>query len=179
MPQAGAAMGMKAISRPILQRWGHRAVLIANTVFLGCTMILFSQIQRGAPLWQILALSFSQGFFASLQFTSMNSLVYADVSDRDASKASSISSTAQQLSLSFGVAVGSLLAAWFLGHVDQTDWHETIPALHKAFIVMGAITIVSSATFWGLKADDGNNVSNRTPRQPPRNQVRADGRAYV
>ena len=179
MPQAAAAMGMKVISRPILARFGHRTVLIWNTVLLGMTIMVFTQITRGTPLWHILVLSLAQGFFSSLQFTSMNSLVYADVTDRDASKASSISSTAQQLSLSFGVAVGSLLAAWFLGNVDQTNWHQTVPALHKAFFAMGIITIVSSLTFWGLDPDDGNNVSNRTPTPPPRNQVRADGRAYI
>ena len=44
-----------------------------------------------------------------------------------------MASTAQQLSLSFGVATGSLLTAWFLGHVDQTIPSQTIPALHRAF----------------------------------------------
>ncbi len=179
MPQAAAAMGMKVISRPILARYGHRTILITNTVLLGLTMMLFTQIGRGAALWHILALSFAQGFFASLQFTSMNSLIYADISDRDASKASSISSTAQQLSLSFGVAIGSLLAAWYLGNVDQTNWQQTIPALHKAFATMGVITIVSSLTFWGLDPNDGNNVSNRTPMPASRHQVRADARAYI
>jgi MFS family permease len=179
IPQAAASMGMKAISRPILARLGHRTVLISNTVLLGITMLGFTQIDRGAPLWHILMLSFSQGFFASLQFTSMNSLVFADISDRNASKASSISSTAQQLSLSFGVAFGSLLAGWFLGGLDQANPVQTIPALHKAFACMGGITILSSLTFWGLDRNDGNNVSNRTPLPPPRHQVRADGRAYV
>jgi EmrB/QacA subfamily drug resistance transporter len=179
MPQAAAAIGMKVMSGPVLARFGHRTILIGNTVMLGITMMMFTQIGPGAPIWHILLLSLAQGFFASLQFTSMNSLVYADVSDRDASKASSISSTAQQLSLSFGVAFGSLLAAWFLGHVDQTIAAQTVPALHKAFFTMGAITIVSSLTFWGLDPNDGNNVSNRTPRQPPRHQLRADGRAYI
>lgn len=179
MPQALAAMGMKLISRPVMKRFGHRTILIGNTVFLGCTMMIFTQIDRGTPSWFILALSLGQGFFASLQFTAMNSLVYADIDDRDASRAGSISSTAQQLSLSFGVAVGSLLAGWFLGHVDQTDPVQTIPALHKAFFALGAITIVSSLTFWGLHADDGNNISGRVPRPIPRGQARADGRAYL
>ncbi len=179
MPQAAAAIGMKIISKPILARFGHRTILITNTVMLGITTMMFTQIGQGAPVWHILLLSFGQGFFASLQFTSMNSLVYADVSDRDASKASSISSTAQQLSLSFGVAIGSLLAAWFLGSLDQTNPMQTIPALHKAFLAMGVITVVSSLTFWGLDPNDGNNVSNRTPRPPLRHQLRADGRAYL
>lgn len=179
MPQALAAMGMKLISRPILKRFGHRTVLLGNTVLLGLTMITFTQIDRGTPLTAILALSLAQGFFASLQFTAVNSLVYSDIDDRDASKAGSIASTAQQLSLSFGVAIGSLTAAWFLGHVDQTVAVQTIPALHKAFFTLGAITIASSVTFLGLHPHDGNNISNRHPLPPPRGQVRAESRAEL
>lgn len=171
MPQALAAMGMKLISRPIMARYGHRTVLMSNTVLLGCTMMMFSFINRGVPLGWLLSLSLAQGFFASLQFTAMNSLVYADVTDRDASKASSISSTAQQLSLSFGVAFGSLTAAYFLGHVNQTDYVQTIPALHKAFLALGITTVISSAMFWRLHADDGDNVSNRRKRISPEKPV--------
>ena len=161
MPQAIAAIGMKLISKPLLARLGHRTVLITNTVMLGLTITVFTQVGPGTPVWGILLLSFAQGFFSSLQFTTMNSLVYADVADRDASKAGSISSTAQQMSLCFGVAFGSLIAAWFLGHVDQTNPVQTIPALHKAYIALGVLTVLSSLIFWGLRPDDGNNVSNR------------------
>jgi hypothetical protein len=94
----------------------------------------------------------------------MNTLVYADVDDRDASQAGSIASTAQQMSLSFGVAFGALLAGWYLGAVDQSIAGQTIPALHKAFLTMGALTVVSSVTFWTLRPSDGNNVSNRAVR---------------
>jgi MFS family permease len=161
MPQAIAAMGMKVLSRPLLRWFGHRTVLIVNTVLVGLTMTVFTQIGPGTPVGVILLVSFAQGFFASLQFTAMNSLAYADVDDRDASKASSVFSTAQQLSLSIGVAFGSLLAGWFLGHVTQTDAAHTVPALHKAFLTLGIVTIVSSLTFWSLHFDDGDNVSNR------------------
>jgi MFS family permease len=165
MPQAAAAMGMKVISRPILARFGHRTILLGNTVCLGANIMLFTLIHPGSPWWGIILLSFAQGFFSSLQFTSMNSLVYADVEDRSASKASSIASTAQQLSLSFGVAVGSLVVGWFLGSVNQHDPLQTVPALHKAFFTLGSLTILSSFTFWGLHADDGNNVSHRPSRR--------------
>jgi EmrB/QacA subfamily drug resistance transporter len=179
MPQALAAMGLKLVSRPLLKRFGHRTILLGNTVLLGLTMMCFTQVDRGIPVVAILALSLAQGFFASMQFTAMNSLVYADIDDSDASKAGSIASTAQQLSLSFGVAIGSLAAAWFLGNVDHANSAETIPALHKAFITLGMLTIVSSATFIGLHPNDGNNVSNRTPLPPPRGQIRADSRAEL
>lgn len=179
VPTALAAMGMKIASRPLLKRFGHRTVLLSNTVLLGLTMMVFTQIDRSVPVGAILALSFAQGFFASLQFTAMNSLVYADVDDEHASKASSISATAQQLSLSFGVAIGSLVAGWFLANVDQADAAQTIPALHKAFFTLGVITIVSSVTFIGLGKHDGNNISHRLPLPPRRHQLRAESRAEI
>lgn len=164
MPQAMAAMGMKVVGRKLLSRFGHRTVLVANTAALGLAIALFSLLGRGVSFWWIVAISFLLGFLASLQFTSMNTLVYADVDDRDASQAGSIASTAQQMSLSFGVAFGGLLAAWYLGHVDQTNAAQTVPALHKAFLTMGGLTCLSSLTFWGLRSSDGNNVSNRVVR---------------
>jgi len=169
MPQALAAIGTKFFNKPLLARFGHRTVLIVNTVLLGLTIAVFTQIGPRASLWLILGLSLLQGLFSSIQFTSMNSLIYADIDDREASKASSIASTAQQMSLSFGVAVASLLAVWFLGPVNQTDPAQTIPALHKAFFAMGLMTLASSFTFWWLHPNDGNNVSNR--RSPPESEA--------
>ena len=162
MPTAAAAMLMKVSSRPLLARFGHRTILIANTVLIGIVLLLFTRIGPGSPLWAILGLGLCQGFFMSLQFTSMNSLTYADVTDPDASKASSIASTGQQMSLSFGVASASLVAGWYLRGLNQSNPAEMVPALHKAFVTMGLLTIASSATFWGLRRNDGNNVSNRT-----------------
>ena len=164
MPHALAAMGMKVIGRKVLARFGHRCVLIANTVLLGAAICLFTLVDRSTPIWCILLLSFATGFIASLQFTSMNTLVYADVDDRDAGQAGSMASTAQQMSLSFGIAFAALLAGWYLDHTVDTTPAETIPALHKAFLTMGLVTITSALVFRRLEASDGNNVSNRVVR---------------
>jgi MFS family permease len=104
VPQALAAMLMKLFSPQLLRRFGHKTVLVVNTVLLGVTIGTFALVSSGTPIWALLLVSFSQGFFSPLQFSSMNTLTYADVSDDDASKASSLSSTARQMSLSFGVA---------------------------------------------------------------------------
>jgi EmrB/QacA subfamily drug resistance transporter len=162
MPQAAAAIAMKVMSKSILARFGHRTVLVTNTMLFGTTMMVFSFIGPGTPIWAILLLSFTQGLFSALQFTSMNTLVYADISDRDASMANSIASTAQMMALSFGVAFASLVTAWFVGTVPQTDQPHFVGALHHAFLALGGVTIISSLMFWRLQPNDGNNVSNRT-----------------
>lgn len=164
MPQAAAAIGMKILSKPLLARFGHRRVLIVNTTLLGGLIMVFTLVGPATPIWAILMISLTQGFISALQFTSINSLVYADISDTDASKASSIASTGQQLSLSFGVALGSVVAAWFLQGVPQTDHPQLISALHHAFLVLGVVTMLSTLCFAGLRGNDGNNVSNYTSR---------------
>ena len=161
MPQALAAITMKVMSKSLLERFGHRQILVTNTVCFGLTLAIFSLVGPGTPLWMILPLSFTQGFFSALQFTSMNTLVYADIQDRDASMANSIALTAQMMSWSFGVALASLCTAFYLGSAPQSDHLQFVEALHRSFLTMGILTIISSLSFWRLRANDGNTVSNR------------------
>lgn len=159
MPAAAAAMVMKLVTTRILARLGYRKVLVVNTLMIGATMMLFSTVVPGTPLIFIVLLSLSQGFFNSLQFTSMNSMAYADIEPQDSSMASTIASSMQQLSMSFGLAFGSLVAAWYLGDVPQTNQLAVTGALHYAFLTLGTLTMLSSLTFWGLRPEDGGEVS--------------------
>ena len=86
------------------------------------------------------------GFFSSLQYTSMNTLVYADVTESQTSMASTIASTIQQMSISFGVAVASLVTALFIPDRFHSDASQMIQGLHKAFIVLGALTVLSTSS---------------------------------
>jgi hypothetical protein len=86
-------------------------------------------------------------------------MAYADIGPRDSSMASTIGSSLQQLSMSFGLACGSLVTAWYLGAVPQTDRLAVSSALHHAFLTLGAITMLSSLSFWALRSDDGSAVS--------------------
>ena len=48
------------------------------------------------------------GFFRSLEFTSLNTIAYADIDNRRMSRATSLVAVAQQVSISVGVAIGAL-----------------------------------------------------------------------
>jgi MFS family permease len=143
----------------ILARFGYRAVLVSNTLMLGLLIMLFATIGARTPVWLIVLQAFSYGFFQSLQFTSMNTLVYADVSGEDTGSASTIASTAQQLSMSFGVAIASLVAAVFVPDRFHTSAPEMIRGVHEAFLFLGITTILSTVVFGSLKATDGSAVS--------------------
>ena len=158
-PQPLAAMGLKILMPRILTRFGYRRVLLFNTVAIGGVTILFMTVSPGIPAALIVLMGFAMGFFSSMQFTSMNTLVFADLPDADASAGSSIASTAQQMSMSFGVAVASLLAAVFLGGAHRQDSRGMVSGIHWTFLTMGVMTIVSSAVFSQLRPDDGAAIS--------------------
>jgi EmrB/QacA subfamily drug resistance transporter len=159
MPQAIASMSLKVFMPRILARFGYRAVLVSNTVLIGVQILLFATIGKGTPIWLVVGEMFCYGFFTSLQYTSMNTLVYAEVAEEQASSASSIASTAQQMSVSFGVAAASLVTAFFLPDRYRSNPLEFIHGIHRAFFVLGGMTILSTIVFRELKRGDGDAVS--------------------
>ena len=165
MPQAIASMGMKRIMPRLLSRIGYRGVLISNTLILGALLIVFATIGLGTPVWAIVLQAFLYGAFTSLQYTSMNTLVFADIEEKDASSASSIASTAQQMSTSFGVAAAGLTTALFVPSTQSVP-SEMIHGIHKALIALGILTIVSTIVFRSLKQGDGNTVSHQKVFHP-------------
>jgi EmrB/QacA subfamily drug resistance transporter len=161
MPQAIAAMSLKPTMPRILARFGYRGVLVSNTIIIGLFIMLFATIGRGTPVWLVVAEVFCYGFFTSLQYTSMNTLVYADVGERMESSASSIASTMQQMAISFGVASASLVTAFFLPDRYRANPLQFIHGIHRAFFVLGGMTLISTIVFRGLKPGDGDVVSQR------------------
>ncbi len=159
VPQAVAAMSLKIVMPRILRYLGYRRVLVSNTVLIGLMIMLFATIGSGTPVWLIALQLFIYGFFTSLQYTSMNTLAYADVSGEQASGASTIASTTQQMAISFGVAVSSLAAAFFVPDRAHTTGPEMIHGIHRAFLALGGWTIISTLVFRELKSGDGDNVS--------------------
>ena len=114
LPQAIASIGLKTFMPAILARLGYRNVLVGNTIIVGLMIMSFSTVGAHTPVWLIVGQAFVLGFFTSMQYTSMNTLVYADVSAAQTSGASTIAATGQQLAISFGVAGAALIAAIFV-----------------------------------------------------------------
>jgi EmrB/QacA subfamily drug resistance transporter len=159
-PQALAALCTKFVLPRILGWLGYRMVLISNTVIIGIILMFFATVGRGTPVWVIVLQAACYGAFQSLQMTSMNTLVYSDVPPQRASNASSIASTLQQLSMSFGVAAAGLTTAFFIPPSLRSNSTQFMGGLHEAFLVLGGWTVISSVVFWRLKPEDGEAVSH-------------------
>jgi MFS family permease len=162
MPSAAAAIATKAVTKQVLAALGYRRVLTVNTALIGATISLFSLVGPATPKILIVLLALCLGLFNSMQFSAMNTLAYADVEGPDTSMASTLASSMQQLSVSFGLAAATLVAGWFLGNLPQTDRVQVAGALHHAFLALALFTVLSSLTFWRLRPRAGEAVGGRS-----------------
>ncbi len=156
---AAGALFMKTTATPIIRRLGFRTILISNGVLSAFIMMSYALFRPTTPHFLIVAALLSGGFFRSLQFTALGTLAYADVPDRLMSSASTLSSMAQQLFLSLGVALGAMLLHMSLraSGSTQLSTHDFMPA----FIVMGFLALLSSLFFLPLEYHAGDEVSGR------------------
>jgi EmrB/QacA subfamily drug resistance transporter len=159
IPQSLAAICFKMTMPPLLRRFGYRQVLLTNTLAIGASIALFALVAPGTPAWSIVLLSACFGYCSSLQFTAMNTLVYAEVSEARTGMASTILSSVQQLAISFGVAGASLLTAVFIPDRFHASPPELLHGLHLAFLILGGFTVLSAVVFKELRPQDGDAMS--------------------
>ncbi len=152
VPQAIAMVLMKFLIDRILKRHGYRRTLFVNTTLAAALLACFALLDTSTPWWAIATLMFAYGFVMSLQYTAMNTLAFVDLPPTRAAQASSLTSTAQYLVISFGIALSSWLLAVFLGdrHHDPTAY---VHGFHVAVLVMAALPLLGVYVFTRLRHD--------------------------
>jgi len=158
---AVGAFVMKAIGATILRRFGFRSILIVNALISAAFLAACASFTQTTPFAVMIGLLLIGGFFRSLQFTSINTIAYADVEPRRMSRATSLVSVAQQLSLSAGVAVGALAVEV----TTRIAGHATLGAADfpPAFLLVAAISAASVLIFLRLPDDAGAELAGRLP----------------
>jgi EmrB/QacA subfamily drug resistance transporter len=170
---AAGAMSNKLLVSPIIRAFGFRRVLIVNTIVSSLFLFSYSFFRPTTPHAVIFLALLAGGFFRSLQMTSINTLSYADVPPGMLSRATSLTSMAQQLSQSIGVGTGALLLYVMLG-VN----HTTVPGpadFSFALASVAALSMLSVPFFLRMSPDAGAEVSGRAVAIPGRPAASALG----
>jgi MFS family permease len=159
------AMGMKTIIPIALRKWGFRKVLIVNALLSSATVGACALFMPGISYLVMVAILGVGGFFRSLEFTSLNTISYADIEIGRMSRATTLVSVSQQLSISVGVAVGALVVDTMLFLHGRTI--ITASDFQPAFVAIGLISASSAFLFWRLPADAGAALARRDPAPQP------------
>ncbi|MCX5493792.1 DHA2 family efflux MFS transporter permease subunit [Kaistia dalseonensis] len=155
------AIAMKFVAPPLLRRFGFRTVLIANSFIAAFFVAVPAAFSIGTPMHLITGLLFVGGFFRSLQFTSANALSFADVPQARMSRATSMTSVFQQLSMSIGVSIGAIALELSL---NASGGVIDVSTFRPAFIAIGVISMCSAIFFIRMPRDAGEEMSGR-PRK--------------
>jgi hypothetical protein len=156
---AAGAMLMKTTAVRILRALGFRIVLVGDAVISAAFLFGYSLFRPDTPHLVIFLALLIGGFFRSLQMTSINTLSYADVPASMLSRATSLSSMAQQLSQTAGVATAALM----LHTVLTLRGGTTLAAadFYPVFVGVALISLLSVPFFLKMSPDAGAEVSGR------------------
>nr|WP_318383703.1 multidrug transporter subunit MdtD [uncultured Enterobacter sp.] len=153
-PTAMGSILAKSTVTQVLRWFGYRKTLVGITVIIGAMIAQFSLQSPSMQIWMLILPLFILGMAMSTQFTAMNTITLADLTDENASSGNSVLAVTQQLSISLGVAVSAAVLRFYEGF----DSANTVEQFHYTFMTMGVITLISASVFMLLKAKDGRNL---------------------
>jgi len=150
------AIFMKTQVAAILRRYGFRRVLIANAVVASLFAALPALFTEATPALLITTLFLAGGLSRSLQFTSLNTLAYADVPPERLSGATSFAAVCQNLSGAVGVTVAALgleavQKAWGGGAIERAHFPPV-------FVLIGLVSAASILFFMQLSKSAGASL---------------------
>ena len=152
-------LAMKSATTPILRHFGFRRVLTVNGALCAITLFACGLLQQSYPEWLIYLLLFIAGMTRSMNFTSITTLAFADVSAEQRAGASALATMLQQVAMSMGVA----FAAFALS-ISQTL--RGVPTLELAdfryaWFAIGTLMALAAAGSLRLDRNAGAAIYNR------------------
>ena len=169
-------IGMKAFTTRIFGQFGFRAIAVANGVTAALFVLACGMLAPATPFLVTVLVLFGYGLSRSLQFSTLATFAYADVSDAQRGPASTLWSVAQQMTIGMGIAFGALClraAAAFHGGGAPTGAqaaHYGLADFRLAFAAAAALTLVSVIGYVRLPKDAGANMgggARRARAKPP------------
>ncbi|AJD40211.1 DHA2 family efflux MFS transporter permease subunit [Rhizobium sp. SEMIA 4085] len=156
------AITTKFMARRVFAATGFRTTLLSAAAVTTIVTITTGFFTPATPHLVIITVLLIGGFSRSFMFTGVNALAFADIEDREASQATSMSSVMQQISLALGVAVAAAIleaSIYFRGETLQ------VADFHLAFYVIAGLTVVATIPFIRMDRNAGALVSGHRAKR--------------
>lgn len=151
----------KFVARRVLVLAGFRTTLLVACLSGTALTFVNGLFTPATPFALMAVVLLIAGFARSFFFTSVNALSFADIADRDASKATSMSAVLQQISLALGVAIaGSILEI----ETTLTGSPLELADFQIAFMIIAGLTLTAVIPFLAMDRNTGAAVSGHRMR---------------
>jgi EmrB/QacA subfamily drug resistance transporter len=156
-----AAAAGAIISKPgtqyVLRYFGFRSVLVVNGIVCALGLAVYAAFRADWPLWTLYGVLLTTGYLRSLQFTSYNTIAYAEVPTAKMSAATTLYSALQQISLTVGIPISA-------GVLHLVRAGHTVPRpadFSAAFLVVAAISLLAGPVSLYLPRNAGAEMSGK------------------
>ncbi|HUH92550.1 MAG TPA: MFS transporter [Casimicrobiaceae bacterium] len=144
-------LAMKSTTTPILHRFAFRRVILLNGVLCTVTLLTCGLLSRGVPLVVACAVLFLAGMTRSMNFTSTNTLAFADVPEPLRASATTLAAIAQQAAGAIAVAIATLSLGLF--QLQRGGSQLVLEDFQRSLFVAAGLMAVS--VLWSLRLDKG------------------------
>ena len=168
---AMGAMGMKMAAVTILRRFGFRTILVVNAIISAGFLATCAAFTQATPVAVMVGLLLVGGFFRSLQFTSINTIAYAEI-DAGAREPRHLAGQRRPAIVAVGRRCRRRAGGGAHGAVPRRRrWRRA--DFPPAFLVVAAISALSVLIFARLPPDAGAELANRMPAPTETSDQRA------
>jgi EmrB/QacA subfamily drug resistance transporter len=158
-------IGAKPATTSLLNRYGHRRVLIYSTSGVALTMLLFSQIDASTSLAVIALLAVLNGIFRSVGYSAYMTLGFADVSEDRMSAVNVLSATVQQVFAGFAIAASVVaLRLGLLAHHWASSTSQGAFSFEFAFILLAIVGAMATVEAFLMHPNTGEALRKSTRR---------------
>jgi len=160
--KAGSVMAITTIGS-ILARFGgtyairvlgFKRALILTAALTAVLTALPATFTRETSVGWVLAALLAVGFFRAAHYVGSTALAFAEIVPEEISRASTLSTVIQQISLSFGVSFAGLTLYFSAGATT----HFTAAQFIAPFVSLGAVTLLAVPVYTRLHAEAGAHM---------------------
>ena len=149
---------MKPMTTRVLRRFGFKTVLVGNGLINAAAIASCAAFTTHTPLALACLVLFIGGMTRSMQFTALNTIAFSDVPERGMANANTLFSTAFQIAMGLGVALGAM--AWRFGEIIAEPGDAATP-FRVAFLVVAFVALLGIIDCLRLAPDAGASVTRK------------------
>lgn len=154
-------LSMKSVTVWIIRHFPFRNILIVNGLVVAFFTLLTAFLLPTTPIWMIVVVMFFSGMSRSMQFTSITSLAFSDISSEKMTPANSLYSTIQQMSSGMGIAMGAVFLRYANIINQGVPGNYSVADFRMAFIFVAVLSVVHVFGYLRLSSDAGDQIRKK------------------
>ena len=151
-----------AVTTRVLRSIGFRNTMLWNGVLTTLSILACAAFDPQTPPFVIAVVLLAGGAFRSMQLTAFQTIAFADVPREQLSNANTLATTAMQLSMGMGIALGALTLRAVSAVNGHSSANPPLTDFHIAFVIVAIVTALGLIDVIRLPADAGHELSRHS-----------------